>query len=78
MTELACCAFASSLEAPRHRRGSSTRHDLLHLGDSRQQDVLKYLKLARMAADEKPKLEMLRPKLVSGLRAVGVCPVEEG
>jgi hypothetical protein len=39
---------------------------------------LKYLKLARMAADEKPKLEMLRPKLVSGLRAVGVCPVEEG
>lgn len=77
MIELACCAFASSLEAPHHQRVSLTRHGPLHQGDSRQQGVLRYLKLTRKAADERPRLEMLRPKLASVLRAAGVCLVKE-
>jgi hypothetical protein len=38
---------------------------------------LRYLTLKRRAADERQRLEMSRPKLVSELRAVDVCLVEE-
>jgi len=77
MIELACCAFASSLEAPHHQQVSSTRLGPLRQEGSRHEDVSKYLKLARRVVDERRMLATLRPRLVSKLRVVDVCLVEE-